>query len=91
MSDNNKPSDLVTGQDKKPCGCTITTYSDKRQVVAPCVPCGLFAAAQNLAAAADAIGAVATTIRASHQASLIREVAKDTAKKTDGNNLRPLR
>ena len=32
----------------KPCGCTVAEHEDGRKVYAPCVPCGLFQAAQAL-------------------------------------------
>ncbi len=63
-----EPSRLVVNQSEQPCGCVMTEYSDGARVLAPCVPCGLNAAAQTMAQAgqlmmrtADALGAVAHT------------------------------
>jgi hypothetical protein len=70
------PSQLVKSIDRKPCGCSITEYSDGRKLIAPCVPCGLNASAQSLrnaaeamAQGADALSAVALTIRTAHHAA----------------------
>lgn len=71
-----KPARVIKNVDHKPCGCRITEYSDGVKMIAPCVPCGLNAAAealhaagQNFAAslsnAAQALAAVATTIKVS--------------------------
>jgi hypothetical protein len=69
-------SQIVKNIDRKPCGCAITEYGDGRKLISPCVPCGLNASAQSmreaasaLAQSADALSAVALTIRSAHQAA----------------------
>jgi hypothetical protein len=81
-----KPARIIKNVDAKPCGCRITEYSDGAKMIAPCVPCGLNAAAeslhhaaqafQGLAQAAQALAAVATTIRAQQQAPLLDHAAR---------------
>lgn len=39
---------IIKNVDAKPCGCRITEYSDGAKMIAPCVPCGLNAAATSL-------------------------------------------
>ncbi len=76
MTDEKKEkSELVKHVDRKLCGCSITEYSDGRKEIAPCVPCGLFTVSQNLAGAAEALAATATTLRkAGEQATLAAAV-----------------
>ena len=87
-----KPARIIKSTDRKPCGCVVTEYSDGAKQLGPCVPCGLFAAAQSmgqaasvLGNAADALAAVATTIRNQQAASIINEAARSAA-----HNLRPV-
>lgn len=81
-----KPSQIVVGREEKPCGCVVTEYSDKVKQLAPCVPCGLAAAAQSihqcaqaLANAADAMLAVATTVRREQGAFEVARAAQKVA------------
>jgi hypothetical protein len=60
---------IVVNQTEQPCGCVLTEYNDGK-VLAPCIPCGLNAAAGAAAQAgnqlmqlANALGAIAATAR----------------------------
>lgn len=82
------PARIIKNVDAKPCGCRITEYSDGVKMIAPCVPCGLNAAAEAMhaaaqqfagamATAAQALAATATTIRQAHnQAAVEAAVAR---------------
>jgi len=54
---------LITGQERHPCGCQETTYSDGITVIMPCQACGLMDAAKSLQRASQALAAVAMRIR----------------------------
>jgi hypothetical protein len=68
MSDEKKaPSEMVVDRKQKPCGCVMTEFADKRVEISPCVPCGLFAAGNNIAEAGNALCAVATRLKAQQE------------------------
>jgi hypothetical protein len=68
MSDEKKaPSEMVVSRKQKPCGCIMTEFADKRVEISPCVPCGLFAAGNNIAEAGNALCAVATRLKAENE------------------------
>lgn len=72
-----EPSRIVVNQTEQPCGCVLTEYTDGK-VLAPCVPCGLNAAAgaaaqmaNNMMQLANTLGAVAATFR-KRQMNIVR-------------------
>jgi hypothetical protein len=70
---------IVKNQGAKPCGCQMTEYSDGSKVIAPCPPCGLFAAGEALGQASQALMAAASTLRASQQAAMVDNAIKSAA------------
>lgn len=85
-----KPARIIKNVDNKPCGCRITEYSDGVKMIAPCIPCGLNAAAESLhaaaqqfaqgiAQAAQALAAVATTIKLAQHAPVLDAAARAAA------------
>lgn len=89
MTEEQKPSTrIIKSTDRKPCGCVVTEYSDGAKQLGPCIPCGLFAAAQSIGQAAslfsnaaDALAAVATTIRNQQSVAIVEEAARNVAHK----------
>lgn len=72
-----KGARIVKSVDERPCGCVITTFSDDAQQYAPCVACGLYAVAEHLAQAGQALASVATRIQGvKNQASMAEAVSK---------------
>lgn len=82
---------IIKSVGDKPCGCRITEYSDGSKLYAPCVPCGLFAVADNLnqsavsqQQAAQALASVATRMQqmqtAAH-ADMVSRAAKNVVVK----------
>lgn len=81
---------IIKSVNASPCGCRVTEYSDGAKLIAPCVPCGLNAAAEsihaacqqfaaNMSNAAQALAAVATTIRNQQSAAIVNEAARNAA------------
>jgi len=67
---------IVKNQGGKPCGCRMTEYSDGSKEIAPCPPCGLFAAGEALGQASQALMAAASTLRASASAAAMGDAVK---------------
>jgi len=65
----------------KPCGCSTTTKPDGKQVFAPCVPCGIREAAQLLARAGQALGAVAAFINKKQNDAVMSMAVADAMEK----------
>lgn len=79
MSDKKSkpPSEVVTKQEQKPCGCIHVEYSDGRKVTQPCVGHALLAAANALGAAAEALGACGQVqLRGQAEASMAQAAAQ---------------
>ena len=70
---NNESEAIVSSEKQHPCGCIMTTMSNGRQILAPCPPCGIAEAAKSLRNAADALLAVATTMKRSAASSALAQ------------------
>lgn len=81
MSDQPKKPEpkLVKNQGTKPCGCSMTEFSDGTRQIAPCMPCGLFASGEAMIQAAQALMAVATTLKASRDAAMVDNAVRGAA------------
>jgi len=71
---------VVKNTGHKPCGCRMTEYADGTKEIAPCPPCGLFAAGEALGQASQALMAAASTLRAGQDAAMVNTAAKNAAK-----------
>lgn len=75
---------VVKNQEDRPCGCTVTEYSDGHKVYAPCVPCGLFAVADHLRTAGEALAAVAGRMQRIGNQNQMQAAARAVAAMTAG-------
>lgn len=64
---------IIKSVDDRPCGCRITVYASGSEMLAPCVPCGLFAVANNLNQASQALAAVATRFQQMQNAAQMQQ------------------
>jgi hypothetical protein len=59
---------IISGEEERPCGCRITTYSDESQMFSPCVPCGTYATAKHIHDAGKSLHAEKTRDAGEHLA-----------------------
>ena len=55
-----------------PCGCKVTSFSDKSQEISPCPPCGLAEAGRALQHAGSVLLSVSSRLAAANQAAAAR-------------------
>lgn len=73
------PTRIVKDTQAKPCGCVVTEYADNTAEISPCPPCGIYDAARALNAAASALAAVATRLRAENGRAAVAQAASAIA------------
>lgn len=72
---------IVKKVEERPCGCRVTIFSDDNKLYSPCVPCGMFAVADNLNNAAQAMAAIATRLQGEQQQAQANKALADAARK----------
>lgn len=81
--ESREPSTLVVDEGTLPCGCHVVKFSDDREQVSPCAPCGFLKLGEMLNNAANVCGSIAHGLRRQQsQAAMANAVARATQGKT---------
>lgn len=74
-----KPARVIKSSDNRPCGCSVVEFSDGGRVYSPCVACGLYATAEHLQQASQALAAVATRMQQTKSNDIMQRAAAAAA------------